>query len=72
MYCMTHMYVHIKYTVCKMQTIKSSNARMHMVLKYILIVIRYTFSGFDISNENVDATAAKIKQIFAITPHMYQ
>ena len=45
------------------------------ILQYILTVIFlvwYTFSGFDISNESIVFTAAKLQKIFKITPQMYQ
>ena len=50
----------------KFQIIKS--ALIHMGLQFVLIVIWYTFSDFDIPNIFFASAAAKIKKIFDITP----
>ena len=56
----------------RMQMIKRSDGRLRIGLQYILIVIWYTFSGFDNSNKSEVFTAAKLPKILKITPQMYQ
>ena len=48
------------------------SARIHIGLQFILIVIWYTFSDFDISNKSFASAAAKINKIFEIAPQMYK